>query len=266
MNQTKRLYIFTGKGGVGKTTLSLAFCRELEKQNKKYLYTYIQSNKLELKDTALGQSLPADIKNLELNLKDCSKGYIAKKLNSETIANWITKTPFYQSLINMIPGFSYVIYLGQLMELLEEDPELIIVLDSPSSGHTITMLEATKNFNQIFQSGLVFNDTQKMIERLESPDYVKINIICLPTLLAIHEGQELKKELLKLHSFNIQLLANNVLSSYSDSALPEFLLTKIKNEEEALKEEPDIVRIPYSSANTQDQILKDIVPMVQSLV
>ena len=266
MDLTKRLYIFTGKGGVGKTTLSLAFCKHLEAQNKKYLYTYIQSNKLELKQKGLTQQIPSEIKQLELNLKDCSKGYIAKKLNSDTIANWITKTPFYQSLINMIPGFSYVIYLGQLMELLEQDPELIIVLDSPSSGHTITMLEATKNFSQIFQSGPIYNDTQKMIERLESPNYVKINIICLPTLLAIHEGQELREELNKLHKFNIQILANNILTSYENENLPSFLLTKIKNEKEALHEEPHLASIPYSTAPTQTQILKEIVPMVQSLV
>ena len=35
MDDLKRFYLFTGKGGVGKTTLALSFCKFLEQNQKK---------------------------------------------------------------------------------------------------------------------------------------------------------------------------------------------------------------------------------------
>ena len=150
---TKRLYIFTGKGGVGKTTLSLAFARKLIEENKKCLYIYFENNKIDNKKVSskeLDQEATSlGIKKLGLDLLDCSQEYIGKKLKSDKIAKWVVATPFFQSLVNMIPGLSYVIYMGKILELLMEDPELTIVLDSPSSGHALTMFESTHNFNNI---------------------------------------------------------------------------------------------------------------------
>lgn len=272
MGTTKRFYIFTGKGGVGKTTLALSFCKYLESQNKKYLYTYIKSSKISEQENSLNESVylaeQLGIKSLGLNLLDCSKGYISKKLKSKTVASWIIKTPFFKSLINMIPGFSYVIYLGQLLEMLVDDPELIIVLDSPSSGHALTMLESTKNFNEIFQDGIVYDDTNKMLNVLHSENFTKVNIITLPTLLAIHEAQELKSSINNVHAFQIQIHSNNSLISHDNQELPEFLNSKIKNEKEAISENKSEIasQVPYSMAQGNISIIKDLAPSMENLV
>ncbi len=270
MDNFKRFYIFTGKGGVGKTTLSLSFCKFLESQNKKYLYAYLDNSNIDKeshKDEVINNLLTKfNISSLGLDLVSCAKGYMAKKLGSETVASWISKTPFFRSLINMIPGFSYVIYLGQLLELLEADPNLIIVLDSPSSGHALTMLESTKNFSEIFQSGPIYDDTQKMISYLTSSDFLKINIISLPTLLAIHEGKELTTELSKIHNFNIQTHVNHSLKSFANDKLPKFLKKKIQNEQTAIEAENISSTIPFILNSDQGQILKDLLPSIESLV
>jgi arsenite-transporting ATPase len=268
----KRFYIFTGKGGVGKTTLALSFCKFLEANNHKYLYAYIKNSKISDTSKSLNESLhiakELGINTLGLDLLDCSKGYISKKLKSKTIASWIIKTPFFQSLINMIPGFSYVIYLGQLLEMLVDDPDLTIVLDSPSSGHALTMLESTKNFNEIFQDGTVYDDTNKMLKVLQSDNFTKINIVTLPTLLAIHEGEELKESLKKIHSFSTDIYSNNCLNDYLHNDLPDFLKAKINNENQAISENQEHIKnqISYSMAHSNKEVIKDLVPSMQSLV
>lgn len=272
MSQTKRFYIFTGKGGVGKTTLSLAFAKYLKKQNKKCLYTCITSNKIQNKKEQLDQSLAIaqemQIPILELNLVDCSRNYIAKKLKSETIAKWIVKTPFYQSLINMIPGFSYVIYLGQIIELLQDDPELTIILDSPSSGHALTMLEATQNFKDIFKSGMIYEDTGRMLSMLKSPHFTKINIVTIATQLAVNEAIELKNSIGQLEDYECHIVCNNVLGNYLSSDMPDFLSSKINNELRCIENNSQHIKynIPYSTHAKPTEILKEIVPSQENLV
>ncbi len=273
MNQFKRFYIFTGKGGVGKTTTALAFCRLLKEKNKKHLFVTLENNKLESEtkssSLAIKSAMELGISSEELELETSVKGYIAKKLGSETIAKWIVKTPFFQSLINMIPGFSYVIYLGYLLEKLINDPDLIIVLDSPSSGHALTMLEATKNFNKIFEGGVVYEDTKLMLETLIQKDFTHVNIITLPTLLAINEANELKETILSIDpNYAVGITCNNCLVSFDSDNHPEFLKNKIKNETTALNSSTDktVKMIPHSLAKDTLDLTKDLVPSMESLV
>lgn len=273
MSSFKKFYVFTGKGGVGKTTTALSFCHYLKSQGRDCLYVYFESNKIE-SSSKLNSEITelltgSEINSLVLKLTDCAKGYIAKKLKSETIASWIVKTPFFSSLINMIPGFSYVIYLGQILEFLIENPERIIVLDSPSSGHALTMLESTNNFNEIFQDGIIYNDTKQMLDMMKSENFTKINIITLPTQLALNESAELKEKIKTLQpSYESGIYCNNCLEPFAKEDLPLALREKVSNEISAVKEyegEIDGI-IPYSTATTPVEIIKDLVISLENLV
>ncbi len=270
MNEFRRFYIFTGKGGVGKTTAALAFTKYLQSQDKKCLYLYFQNNKIystgksDLEKTGMAYQSNVPIKGLDL--LECSRGYIAKKLKSDTVASWIVKTPFFRSLINMIPGFSYVVYLGQIIELLLADPELIIVLDSPSSGHALTMLESTKNFNEIFKGGIVYEDTKLMLETMLNKGFMKINILALPTQLAVQEGGELLTTIKSDHKLDCSLYCNNSFSEFNDEELPNFLKIKLSNEEQARANSKHQVssNLPYVLANEPLLVIDRLIPLMQS--
>jgi arsenite-transporting ATPase len=205
---------------------------------------------------------------MSLNLMECAQSYIAKKLKSKTIAHWIIKTPFFNSLISMIPGFSYVIYLGQILEFLLENPQRIIVLDSPSSGHALTMLESTKNFNEIFQDGVIYQDTHLMLSTMKSPHFTKINIITIPTQLAINEALELKEKIQQLESYDVDIYCNHSLSDFEIEDLPIALKKKIHNEQLAISDYTEQIhsKIKYSTKNDTLEIIKDLVPSLENLV
>lgn len=273
MASFKNLYIFTGKGGVGKTTLALSFCEYLKSKNQNYLYVYFHSQMSEKKihhTTNLENLIQQNhINSLPLNLVECAEKYIAKKLKSKTIAQWIIKTPFFSSLISMIPGFSYVIYLGQILEFLIDDPKRVVVLDSPSSGHALTMLESTKNFNEIFQDGTIYQDTKIMLDTMRSKGFTKINIITIPTQLAINEAIELKEKIRELENYDTEIHCNNALSSLNLTyELPEALKKKISNEKLALSNSISSIQsnIKYSTKTEPIEVIKDLVPYLESLV
>lgn len=277
MTSPKALYFLTGKGGVGKTTIALSFCKYLQKQGHDTLYAYFKQNSLVEDDEVIeaGQDFAdlVGVKTLGLDLEECAENYIARKLHSRLIAKGVVKTPFFRALINMMPGFNYLIYLGQILQYLkdaqDEGKKLSIVLDSPSSGHALTMLEATANFQKIFQSGLIFEDTMKMLNLLNSPGFSKAIILTIPTQLAVNEGQELSSQIDELSDLESDIILNNSISRIKElekDKAPEFLVKKMDIEEEILQDSTLKAIIPHSLKNAPQEIIQDLLPHMENLV
>lgn len=271
MDQLRRLYIFTGKGGVGKSTLSKAFVRYLLGQNQNAVYLTFQSQSLgEVHKGTIDRTVNG-IREISLDLEECARTYIEKKLNSKMIASWIVKTPFFRALINMVPGFTYLIYLGKVLEMGHQDPSLIVVLDAPASGHALTMVESTTNFKQIFESGIIFEDTGKMLALLNDENYTKIHIISLPSPMSWQEAIELRSGLKERTPVSVNISVNNCLFPLLEShlaQLPEGLKNKIINEKELVDKNRSEMQcvLTHSLGRDSAAIEADLVGSLEKLV
>lgn len=253
----QRLYVFTGKGGVGKSTLAVSFAQYLKDQGQKVEYIYFEKNGLEelLNDFQIKYQL--------MDLFESAEGYVSKKLNSRIIGNFVVKTKFFRALLQMIPGFSYLIYLGHILEKIKNDPELIVVVDSPSSGHALTMFESPKNFREIFKSGLLVEDINKMTQLIDEDGILKVIICAFPTSMAIQEAKELEQELKSLEIKNTNIFINNSFSSLLENnqdELPEFLKKKLNLEKEVLNNYSSVIlgNIPHSSNTDLEKRVNEI--------
>lgn len=236
----------------------MAITKAYESVGKKVLYNCF--------DQPLNNSLSRNLNlpHFLLKMEDSAKEYIANKLGSETIAGWILKTPFFSSLFNMLPGLGHMILLGHIINKLEEDPELTIVLDSPSSGHALTMFESPQNFKEMFRSGLIVEDIKRMEDFIFKADQMKVVITALPTEMALQEAQDLELALKQRRVHDITHVVNDLLKicpslegSTSDE-LPDFLNKKISMEEELLKNLDSSWRlIPHYTHDKPSSIIKE---------
>jgi len=270
--QPRRLYIFTVKGGVGKTTLSKAFVRYLIEHDHEAIY-------LTFKNQSLGENghhgsteiTNEGLKEVSLDLEECARTYIEKRLNSKMIAGWIVKTPFFRALINMVPGFSYLIYLGKILEMGKDNPRLIVILDAPASGHALTMIESTTNFKQIFESGIIFEDTGKMLARLNDPEYTKIQVISLLSLMSWQEATELQLSLKERTPVDVAITVNNCLYPLLEGnleQLPQSLREKALNEKKLVEDNKSRMQcvLPHSLENLTLAIESDLVGSLSKLI
>lgn len=262
----KKLYIITGKGGVGKTMTALALSSYLQSTTSKKVYYNTFDTQPDLE---ICQSL--GITPLYLPLEDSTAEYIGRKLKSTSIAKWVMKAPFFKALFNIVPSLGNMITLGHIIDRLEKSDDEIIVLDAPSSGHILTVLESPKNFNQIFQTGALVKDIHRMLDFMQNPNFVESWILSIPTELAVTEGFELKEKLEDSGLTNIKTVLNNVLASsneFSQENLPEFIDKKIKIEKEILSQNEGKFRtiIPMYLIKSPIELINNMKNHIKSLI
>ena len=268
----RRLYIFTGKGGVGKTTLSKAFVRYLVEHDHEAVYLTFKNQSLsDSHKEVTSEATVQGIREIYLDLEECARGYIERRLNSKLIAGWIVKTPFFRALINMVPGFNYLIYLGKVLEMGKDNPRMIVVLDAPASGHALTMVESTTNFQQIFESGIIFEDTHKMLSRLNDPSYTKIHIVSLPSQMSWQEAIELKTGLNERTPVEVHITVNNCLYPLVEqnlSDLPPGLKEKALNEKQLIDHHQAEMQciLPHSLGTNSKTVELDLVGSLSKLI
>ena len=222
----KRLYIVTGKGGVGKTTIALSLTALLHEQKRRVLYlSYDQPE-----NETLCKEL--DIPWINLKAEDSTQLYIEQKFNSKLVAAWILKTPFFSSLFKIVPAISHLIFVGHIVDMLKKDRELTIIFDSPSSGHALTMFEASHNLKTIFKSGIIFNDIKELHNFLHEEDKIGVLIPSLPTQLSIQEALETNTYLKQLNINQNKIIINNSIAhtAHTTDDLSPFMKKKIDQE------------------------------------
>jgi arsenite-transporting ATPase len=187
------------------------------------------------------------------------------------VGSWIVKTPFFKALVNMVPGFSYLIYLGKILEMGKANPKLIVVLDAPASGHALTMVESTTNFQQIFGSGVIFDDAAKMLSKLNDPAYTKINVISLASVMSWQEAIELKTGLNERTPVQVGITVNNTLAPLLENnlnQLPAGLRDKILNEKSLIQEHHKDMQciLAHSLGTNPSSIESDLVGSLSKLI
>ena len=167
----------------------------------------------------------------------------------------------------MIPGLGHMILLGHILKELENDPELTIVLDSPASGHALTMFESSSNFQKIFKTGLIVKDIERMKSFLEDPKFLKTFIVSLPNEMAINEASELSEDLGVLYD-ETEIIINNSFHQFcklkliNGEELPPFLKLKDQYEIESIN---SYFSLPMISDNKFEQIVNELVPLLVDL-
>lgn len=217
-----RILIFCGKGGVGKTTLSLA--KALRHAAEGLRTVVVTSHPL--KELAVAVSLdglqeqsPTAAKNLfvvHIDAKEQLAEVVRENFPVEWVASAVLDSKIYRNLIEVAPGLKEFYFLARLQALAERtasgQPDFDLLLwDAPSTGHFLSTLHSAKNFEQFLSGPLAIAGTE--LARFFS-NAAKIAVYPVTTLeeMAIEETVEMCRRLDSEFSLRATRLLLNLVS------------------------------------------------------
>jgi arsenite-transporting ATPase len=257
-----RLIIVSGKGGVGKTTIAHAITKELCERGLKAFYTSFDQI---CPPEILKDGTPRFITSPE----ESSEIYIGMKLGSPLLAKWVMKAPFFKALFQVLPPLGHMILLGHYIKELEDNPDHYIVLDSPASGHAMSMMSSLTNFKEIFKLGVLVDDIDRMNNFLKTPGNTKVFVSAIPTEMSVEEGLDLQKFFINWGLTDTEIIINNSLDSEIVKGSNSPLSKKKLEIEKTILDcyfSKNLPLIPQVFSHDKKMILKDISNIISGIL
>ncbi|HEV7585094.1 MAG TPA: ArsA family ATPase [Solirubrobacteraceae bacterium] len=201
----RELLFVTGKGGVGKTTLSAALglvaaerglrtiVVELGDQGRLPALFGVPSPQMGA-ETMLGQrlwSISIDPDQALLEWLQQLGGRISGRLlaSSSTFQYFAAAAPGAKELISMVKIWELT--QGRRWERRADGYDLVVI-DAPATGHALGLLQSPRTFGAIARVGPIAGQSQRVQELLQDPDRSGYVAVALPTDMAVTETLELQ--------------------------------------------------------------------------
>jgi arsenite-transporting ATPase len=141
----RRVLLIGGKGGVGKTTISIAAALQLAKSRDVLLFTTDPASNL-------GDILHGEVRSEALDAPALYRRFLAKNLDDfleiGDRGTYLDKEELRRFFELSLPGVDELMAWMRIGELAEENPNATIVVDTAPTGHTLRMLGAAEHFRQ----------------------------------------------------------------------------------------------------------------------
>lgn len=217
----RRLILVTGKGGVGKTTVSTALALVASRAGKKVVVCEVEgpSAVAPLLGSREGGHEPRPIgQGIHLAVLCPEEGirtYLAEKIRVPGLVDLVFKQQVVSRFFRAAPAFAEMGVLYAISRLLEATeggrPKWDhVIVDLPASGHAVGMLEAPFIGKKIFVTGPVRALCESIEKILIDHRLSACAVVTLPEELPVNEALELS-ERLKKRGLHVQgVIANAV--------------------------------------------------------
>lgn len=161
----RRLVVVTGKGGVGKSTLTAALGHILVETGRTVLLMEIDPRESLYRllgvEPSGGDRVPVipglSVQNLQP--KDVFDSMVRERLTLPFLVDRVLASPVYDHFVNGAPGLKEMAILGHAQRILDgkaggdgPTPD-IVILDAPATGHGVSMLAAPRLVSEVITDG-----------------------------------------------------------------------------------------------------------------
>jgi hypothetical protein len=198
----RRLLIVTGKGGVGKSTVSAALAILAARRGKRVLVCEVNAPERVaplLGAPPAGSSIrqaARGISTVNLTPQECLREYGLMVLKFRTIYDAVFENRLVRFFLRALPSLSELVMLGKILyEATQEDAGRprwdLVIVDAPSTGHAVQLLRVPAALLDTVATGPLRRDAQWMRELLVDPKRTALSIVTLPEEMPVNEAIEL---------------------------------------------------------------------------
>jgi len=220
----RRLLFTVGKGGVGRTTVTLALAFEAARRGRKVLAVELEGSR------ALARALeeqreiqpPAPelerISSLVIDGRRALEEYLSLIIPVRRLLKTIFSSSIYQYFVAAAPGAKELITIAKVWELAQTQrwdrqnrAYDLVVVDAPASGHGIGMLTTPRTFGEIARVGPIRRQAAKVSEMLADPARTGYVAVALPEEMPVNETIELERRLRDAVGLGLDAIVMNAM-------------------------------------------------------
>lgn len=195
----QELVVVTGKGGVGKTTLSLALGSLLAEHGRRVvvLETDPRESLHQLADTAPsgGEIVRAGPRLWIQNVQPRSvlEELVHERVRIAALARRIVASPIFENFAAGAPGLKELAVLVHARRLASGRRRRgdVVVLDAPATGHGVSLLAAPQLVTEVIAQGPVGEMAQELAALIADAERCAVVIVTLAEEMAVQEAIEL---------------------------------------------------------------------------
>ena len=198
-----KILIVSGKGGVGKTTVSAALALVAARHGRKVCVAEVDRKGTlpKLFGTDRGSTYDAEeltpgVWGLTIIPEDALAEYLRVQYHMKRISKVFMSTHFVDYITTAAPGLEDILVLGKIWYLEQNRPGTggqgfdTIIVDAPAAGHMLTFLSAPSGLADAVRVGPVRRQAQWLVEMLEDPARTRVHLVTLAEEMPVTETLE----------------------------------------------------------------------------
>ncbi len=198
----RRLVVVTGKGGVGKSTISAALALVAARAGKRVLVCEV--NAQERVAPLLGgrptgpviREAAPGVSTVNVTPPEAMREYGLMVLKFRTIYEAVFENRLVRYFLRVVPSLSELVMLGKILHEAKAEeggrPRWdLVVVDAPATGHAVQLLRVPSALVDTVPGGPLRHDAEWMEAMLVDPALTSVALVTLPEEMPVNEVVEL---------------------------------------------------------------------------
>jgi anion-transporting ArsA/GET3 family ATPase len=204
----KRLVFVTGKGGVGKSTISLALGLAAASRGKRTIVCEVSSQETASRFFKKGEigfnevEVAPNLWAISIDPDESLREYLLIQLRVRAMRDLLVRSKLFNYLAAATPGLKELVTIGKVWELAQADRKVkqasgydLVIVDAPATGHGIGFLQTPRTFASIARVGPVHSQARELDRFITQHETTGVAIVALPEEMPVNESASLESQL-----------------------------------------------------------------------
>jgi anion-transporting ArsA/GET3 family ATPase len=204
----KKLVFVTGKGGVGKSTVSIALglaaaargqraivCEVSSQENASRIF---QRAEVGFNEVEVAKNLWA----ISIDPDEAMREYLLLQLKVRAMRDLLVRSRIFNYLAAATPGLKELVTIGKIWELSQGDRKVkkgrqydLVIVDAPATGHGIGFLQTPRTYAGIARVGPIHSQARTLDAFITDHAATGVAIVSLPEEMPVNESAALEQTL-----------------------------------------------------------------------
>jgi anion-transporting ArsA/GET3 family ATPase len=203
---SRRLLFFTGKGGVGKSTIAAATALLAADRGKRVLLVEVDAKgdvPAQFEQPAVGftaREVYPGVLAMAMDTEASLQEYLRLNLHVPVLGRLGPLAKALDFVATAAPGVKEILTIGKIAWEVRESIEGradhdLVVVDAAATGHIVAQLGAADAIRELVDVGPLRNQTQWVTDLISDPAITAVNIVTTPEEMPVAETIELVERL-----------------------------------------------------------------------